>query len=251
MMKRKARRTTDVVSFECDISQTSSAVSAASEFGRRMFLLLLLHQLLFVPLSIPGDLRFEGWYSDTTSYTEASSSNCSLSTGHLPADLPPILDSSWLVVRQLATISAGHLLRTPRVGDPSSTKRRPGAGGESADMAAGTVVTYHINSNEDSPSTSSSPSEQRKTQPEEPAEENAAAGGESRERWVLMTMSTLLLLIGCSLFAMLFWLLSEDLVAIPTETIDSPTKLSSEAPTARDPVYRLLRTSVWRKWCEL
>ncbi|XP_077511156.1 uncharacterized protein LOC144121684 isoform X3 [Amblyomma americanum] len=78
--------------------------------GELMFLLLLLHQLLFVPLSIPGDLRFEGWYSDTTSYTEASSSNCSLSTGHLPADLPPILDSSWLVVRQLATISAGHLL---------------------------------------------------------------------------------------------------------------------------------------------
>ncbi|XP_077511158.1 uncharacterized protein LOC144121684 isoform X5 [Amblyomma americanum] len=156
---------------------------------------------------------------------------------------------------QLATFFEGRLqlasVGTPRVGDPSSTKRRPGAGGESADMAAGTVVTYHINSNEDSPSTSSSPSEQRKTQPEEPAEENAAAGGESRERWVLMTMSTLLLLIGCSLFAMLFWLLSEDLVAIPTETIDSPTKLSSEAPTARDPVYRLLRTSVWRKWCEL
>ncbi|XP_077511161.1 uncharacterized protein LOC144121684 isoform X8 [Amblyomma americanum] len=181
MMKRKARRTTDVVSFECDISQTSSAVSAASEFGRCSYCCCCTSCCLsrYPYRAICASRVGTPTPHPTLKHRQATAAfqpaTC-LPTCRQFWTRPGLSSGNWRRY-QLATFFEGRLqlasVGTPRVGDPSSTKRRPGAGGESADMAAGTVVTYHINSNEDSPSTSSSPSEQRKTQPEEPAEENA------------------------------------------------------------------------------
>ncbi|XP_075539585.1 uncharacterized protein LOC142574370 [Dermacentor variabilis] len=108
-------------------------------------------------------------------------------------------------LRHLTTVSA-----TVGAGNLCSCRRRSSkTGARPATMAAGTVIRYNIDSDGGISSSSNSASLV--------VNERNAGGAEaehesvhSRERYVVMAMMLLLLIIGCTLFGMLFWMLSED-----------------------------------------
>ncbi|KAL1468257.1 hypothetical protein MTO96_025565 [Rhipicephalus appendiculatus] len=81
----------------------------------------------------------------------------------------------------------------------------------SATMAHGTVVRYSIGSQGVTGSSSESVT---------PVAERSVGAendlGDKSERFAVVTMMLVLLIIGCTLFGMLFWLLSEDLAMVPT-----------------------------------
>ncbi|XP_070389675.1 uncharacterized protein [Dermacentor albipictus] len=98
-----------------------------------------------------------------------------------------------------ATVGAGNLC--------SCRRRRSKTGAGPVTMAAGTIIRYNIDPDGGNSSSSNSAS------PDEGNAGNADAEHESvqsRERYVVMAMMLLLLIIGCALFGMLFWMLSED-----------------------------------------
>ncbi|XP_065286279.1 uncharacterized protein [Dermacentor albipictus] len=102
-----------------------------------------------------------------------------------------------------ATVGAGNLC--------SCRRRRSKTGAGPVTMAAGTIIRYNIDPDGGNSSSSNSAS------PDEGNAGNADAEHESvqsRERYVVMAMMLLLLIIGCALFGMLFWMLSEDLTVI-------------------------------------
>ncbi|XP_077508010.1 uncharacterized protein LOC144119203 [Amblyomma americanum] len=90
--------------------------------------------------------------------------------------------------------------------------------------AAGTVVTYRLPEEESplSPSDTVSPSGYLRNVQVITRETTSVTN--SRERFVLIAMSALLVLISCTLFAILFALLSEDLGVQPTGIIRSTIK---------------------------
>ncbi|XP_072142937.1 uncharacterized protein [Dermacentor andersoni] len=84
-------------------------------------------------------------------------------------------------------------------------------------MAHGTVIRYNIDSDggNSSSSNSASPVVNERNASGADAEHESV---HSRERYVVMAMMLLLLIIGCTLFGMLFWMLSEDLTVMSKQT---------------------------------